>query len=115
MSRKNFVNKRIVNATGQATTLTTEVIPIQNVDIAGLFFSWSNGAALNATFKIQVSFDNLTWYDIPLSSAISLSGASGNNFVQLNDHFFKYMKGVFTFAAGSCDLVCWYGATTKGA
>ena len=113
--RKHFINKRVINQTGLAVTIETEVLPIQAVDLAGLFFSWSNGAGLAATFTIQVSFDNETWYDLPFGSAIALSGASGSNFAQLNDHFFKSMKGVFTFTGGSCDLVCWYGATTKGA
>ena len=115
MTRKAQLGpKAVIDRTGLSTSLNGEQSVCEYVDRITYDITWSAGASLNATMKIQKSHDGVNWYDLDLLVALTLSGAGGSETVIINEVTYKYIRPIITFVAGSCNLLTIVKGVSEG-
>ncbi len=65
---------------------------------------WTGASATDATFKLQESWDNITWSDVSSGSA-TLSAAAGQTKISLADINVPMMRGVITHGSETTALL----------
>jgi hypothetical protein len=69
----------------------------------GVLFSYENGAAVNMTLWLQVSPDNITWFDIGDSDQV-ITDPSGNHFWDVGGTGGSFLRVRIAVTAGSLDI-----------
>lgn len=107
--------KNVIEETGLLAQKIGLVTSCENVDLITYDVIWSNGVgSLDSALVIQFSHDEETWYDLPFSSTITMTGASGSHRVDIEPNF-KFVRPVINFTVGNGDFLLIVKGTTKGA
>lgn len=69
----------------------------------GVLFSYENGSAVNMTLWLQVSPDNLIWFDVVDSDQV-ITDATGNHFWDVAGTGASFLRVRVDVTAGSIDI-----------
>jgi hypothetical protein len=72
-------------------------------DEFGVLFSYENGASVNMTLWLQVSPDNITWFDVADSDQL-ITDPSGNHFWDVAGTGASFLRVRVEVASGSIDI-----------
>jgi hypothetical protein len=128
MADKRFLPRfHLINATSMGASVTSAATRIEYIDNIGYEVLWSAGTSPVGTITIQVSNDHdetdngvvLTvgnWQDVGVVDsagvAPTISGASGDHFISLNQLPWKWVRLVYNRTSGTATLDVWI--TGKG-
>lgn len=100
--KNNLVTYTSLDGGDMSGNLTTASTDIRWLDNIVLYMSWTGTPT--GTFGIQVSPDNLTWFNLNLLPAITATGGSGSHRVALNQLPDPYIRAIYTASSGSGSL-----------
>ena len=69
----------------------------------GVLFSYENGTAVNMTLWLQVSPDNINWFDVVDSDQV-ITDATGNHFWDVGGTGGSFLRVRVDVTAGSIDI-----------
>jgi hypothetical protein len=125
MGRKQQIQPYLAIEQGDLSdlTITGEETTVFQTDVVEYLVTWSGGQATNGNISIQFTHDNSKatpaseWHDLDFGSTISLSGASGEHQIIINQVSFSKVRPIYTQTnvAASGVLNINLIATTKGA
>lgn len=69
----------------------------------GVLFSYENGVAVNMTLWLQISPDNINWFNI-VDSDFTITSASGNHFWDVPGTGGSFLRVRVEVTAGSLDV-----------
>lgn len=106
MARKNLIPSfKLIDAEAMDGNITSEVVNVQNMDIASIHLAWSAGSTPVGTVTVQArNGASDTWYDLDFGSAISVSGNSGDHQIILSEMPFTDIKVTYTRSSGDGTL-----------
>jgi hypothetical protein len=83
-------NTTVINEAFTAN-LTSATLPLAQFDKMGVHIVWASlTGTIDATVEVQGSNDATNWDN--LASAVTLSGANGNDLVMINNAFCSYYR-----------------------
>ena len=97
MARRHIVHGfKMINSGDLSTTLTSSTTNVTSTDKASILIEWS-GAAGTATIEVQARNNSKdSWLSLDFGTAITISGASGNHQLILNETPFEEIQLVIT-------------------
>lgn len=97
---ETIYNTPIVTNGSMSSNVTSPVIDLSKTDGYSVSATWTGSPV--GTIKLQVSRDNVTFFDYP-SSATAVSGP-GNAMWEITTAFYGYVKLAYVFSSGSGTL-----------
>lgn len=113
MSKKRIIEPfKAIDAASMGADITSAVTNCKNLDNMCYQVKWSGGSTPVGEIFVQVTNDDLdntsqnpeataTWTDLDFGSAISVSGNSGNHFININQNPGAYIRLFYDRASGS--------------
>lgn len=100
--RKNVVKSYdMLSAASMASDQTSAATNVINMDKASIHVSWT-GSSPVGTLSVQARNGELdSWYDLDFGGVISVSGASGDHQIILNELPFTDIRLTYTATSGS--------------
>lgn len=100
--KNNLVTYTTLNGGDMTGNLTSAVTDIRWLDNIVFYFSFSGTPT--GTFAIEVSPDNVTWYDLALVPSIAATGSGGTHRVSLRQLPDPYIRAKYTATSGTGSL-----------
>lgn len=97
---ENIYNYKIVTNGDMSSNITSTVVDLSRTDGYSISSSWTGAPA--GTIKLQVSIDNILFFDYP-SSATVVSGA-GSAMWEITTAFYDKVQLVYTRSSGTGTL-----------
>lgn len=113
MGRKNTLNNYAMFGAGanMATASTTSSSTnVQYTDNIGIVLAWTGSTPIG-TITVQGSNDNTNWATLDFGSAISITGDSGTDLLNINQFPCSYIRIVYTKSSGTGTITA--SMTTK--
>lgn len=121
MGRKNVIKThRIFDAQSIASTVTSDITNVINLDQASIFISWT-GSSPVGVLTVEATNDDpsqnipvATWRSLDFGSAINISGNSGSHDLIFNELPFAAIRIKYTATSGAGNLTATISAKTIG-
>lgn len=94
-----LVGPETVNAAYESPSIDID----NREDEFGVLFSYDNGSAVNMTLWLQVSPDNINWFDVADSDQV-ITDPSGNHFWDITGTGSSFLRVRVAVTAGSIDI-----------
>ena len=117
MGRKNVVKSfKMLDAVDISSSQTSDATNVINLDTASIHVVWSAGSSPVGTITVEArNGENDSWYELDFGSTISVSGASGDHQIMLNEMPFTDIRILYTATSGSATLTATLTMKTMGA
>lgn len=105
MARKNVLKSfKMIDAGDLSGNITSEITSVINLDKASIVLAWT-GTSPVGTIEVQArNGEDDAWRALEFSSAINISGNSGDHRILLNETPFTDIRVVYNFASGTGTL-----------
>ena len=100
--KNNLVTYTTIDGGDMSGNLTSVATDIRWLDNMVLYLAWTGTPT--GTFKVQVSPDNSTWFDLNVIPPPAASGLAGNHRVSLHQLPDPYVRVTYVAASGSGTL-----------
>lgn len=117
MGRKNIVKSfKMFDAVELSSSQTSAATNVINLDTASIHLVWSAGSSPVGDITVEArNGEDDSWYELDFGSTISISGASGDHQLMLNEMPFTDIRIVYTRTSGSATLDAVLTMKTTGA
>lgn len=116
MSRKHIITYTLFSGAVSGNEESALPLNTKGLDKASIHLTWSNGSSPNIEAKVQArNGEKDAWRTLDFGTAISISGASGEHEIVLNELPFTDVKLVLEHTSGSADVVAEATAKSVGA
>lgn len=114
MSRKSILSLVLFSAGDMSGNLTSSSISTKFLDNIGLLVEWTGSAPVGA-LTVEVQNGQSGWSALDFGSVITVSGASGNLNININETPFEALRVKYTRTSGTGALTVTLAAKTIGA
>ena len=116
MSRKQVLyGFKAFDATSLASSQTSAELEVGQADYGSIYITWTGTSPIGVITVQAKNGPNGTYRDLDFGSAISISGASGNHDIILNEMPFTHLQLVYTRTSGTGSISASITTKSKGA
>lgn len=115
MSRKQVLyGYRLYDSVSLASSQTSSEVEVGQADYGSIYIEWTGSSPVGVITLQAKNGTNGTYRSLDFGSAISISGASGNHDLILNEMPFTHIKLLYTRASGTGSMTASITTKSKG-